>query len=234
MGPRTVYTQNRIHEEWQPEVLRQFKPIFHREEVSLDQAGRRYGPGTSENKIKSLIEAKFGQFLHSQGVIHCDIKPDNFLLDENLDLKVCDFAGSSLYGSKALVCGSTRFWRPTLPKTPCDAQDDIFGLGSTIYMILTGKEPYGELESAEVEARYSAAEFPDTSTLPFDEAMQSCWRGRASIQEVFNSIDTSIREMQKPDGPISETAATSLHDLPGSVRFATLEPNMRRAIPQDW
>jgi serine/threonine protein kinase len=107
-------------------------------------------------------------------VIHCDIKPDNFLLDDNLDLKVCDFAGSSLYGSKALVCGSTRLWRPTSPKTPCDVQDDIFALGSTIYMILAGEEPYGESESAEVEARFSAAEFPDTSTLPFDEAMQSC------------------------------------------------------------
>jgi hypothetical protein len=85
-----------------------------------------------------------------------------------------------------------------------------------LYRILTGEEPSGELESAEVEARFSAAKFPDTSTLPFDEAMQSCWRGRASIQEVCSSIDTSIREMQKPDGPISETTATSLHDLPGA------------------
>jgi serine/threonine protein kinase len=132
-------------------------------------------------------------------VIHCDIKPDNLLLDENLDLKICDFAGSSLQGSKALVSSSTRFWRPALPKTPCDAQDDIFGLGSTIYTILTGHEPFGELESDEVEARFSSADFPDTSGLPFDEAMQSCWRGCASIQKIRSSIETSERQMQKPD-----------------------------------
>jgi serine/threonine protein kinase len=134
-------------------------------------------------------------------VIHCDIKPDNLLLDENLDLKVCDFAGSSLQGSKALVSSSTRFWRSTLPKTPCDAQDDIFGLGSTIYTILTGKEPYGELESDEVEARFSSADFPDTSNLFFGEVMQACWRGHIPIQDICNLIETSMRQMQTPDQP---------------------------------
>lgn len=148
---------------------------------------------------KSLQELSKAQFLHSQGVIHCDIKPDNFLMDEKMDLKICDFAGSSLHGSKALICSSTRFWRPTLPRTPCEAQDDIFGLGSTMYMILTGNEPFGELESDEVEARFSSANFPDTSNIPFDEVMQACWRGRTSIQQICNSIEMNTRQMQKPD-----------------------------------
>jgi serine/threonine protein kinase len=132
-------------------------------------------------------------------VIHCDIKPDNLLLDEKLDLKVCDFAGSSLHGSKALVCSSTRFWRPTPPGTPCDAQDDIFALGSTIYTILTGIEPFGDLKSDDVEARFSSAEFSDTSNLPFDEVMQSCWRGHASIEQVCSSIEESIRKSHESD-----------------------------------
>jgi hypothetical protein len=50
-----------------------------------------------------------------------------------------------------------------LSNIPCDAQDDIFGLGVT--MILTGKEPLAELESAEVEARFLSATFPATSDL---------------------------------------------------------------------
>jgi serine/threonine protein kinase len=128
-------------------------------------------------------------------MVHCDIKPDNLLLDEHLNLKVCDFAGSSLQGSKALVASSTRFWRPTLPKTPCDTQNDIFGLGSTIYMILTGKEPFEELESDEVEARFSSTDFPDTSNLFFGEVIQACWRGHTSIQEVCSSIESSMRQM---------------------------------------
>lgn len=114
-----------------------------------------------------------------------------------MDLKVCDFAGSSLQGSKALVCSSARFWRPTLPGTPCDAQDDIFGLGSTIYTILTGKEPFGELESDEVEARFSAAEFPDTDGLVLGEVIQACWGGRVSIEKVCGLIEMGMQEMSK-------------------------------------
>jgi len=132
-------------------------------------------------------------------VIHCDIKPNNLLLDDNLDLKVCDFAGSSLHGSEALVCGATRFRRPILSQGPCDAQDDVFGLGSTIFTIVTGTEPFEKFESNEVEARFSAAEFPDTEGLLFGEVMQVCWRGSASIGEVCGMIEKSTREMQKLD-----------------------------------
>jgi serine/threonine protein kinase len=134
-------------------------------------------------------------------VVHCDIKPDNFLLDEKLDLKVCGSAGSSLYGSKALVCGSTRFWRPTLPKILRDAKDDIFGLDSTMYMTLTGKEPIAELESTEVEAKFSSATLPDTSNLSFDGVMQSCWRSRASIEQVCTSTEKSIWKLHESDKP---------------------------------
>ncbi|KAH0291500.1 kinase-like protein [Aureobasidium namibiae CBS 147.97] len=139
------------------------------------------------------------EFLHSKGVIHCDIKPDNLLLDDNLDLKVCDFAGSSLQGSKALVGSATRYWRPTPLRAPCDARDDIFGLGSTIYMIVTGTEPFEKLESDEVEARFSAAKFPDTGDLLFGEVMQACWGGHRSIEEVCDLIEKGTREMQKLD-----------------------------------
>ncbi|KAI5236611.1 hypothetical protein E4T42_09399 [Aureobasidium subglaciale] len=139
------------------------------------------------------------QFLHSKSVIHCNIKPDNFLLDEDLHLKISDFAGSSLSGSRALVCGSSRFLRPTMPGTPCEVQDDIFGLGSTIYTIITGTEPFGELESAEVEARFWAAEFPDTSDVLFGDVIRSCWSGRASIEQVCSYIETSVRQMRESE-----------------------------------
>jgi serine/threonine protein kinase len=168
--------------------------------VLLDQADRRCNSGSSRKKRKVLSELSSKQFLHTQGVIHCDIKRDYSLLDENLDLKVCDFAESSFHASKALVCDSTRFWHPTLSNVLYDAQDDIFGLGATMHDI-NRKEPPAELESAEVEARFLSANFPDTSSLSFDEVMYSCWRSRASIQQVCTSMEKSIRKSHESDKP---------------------------------
>jgi serine/threonine protein kinase len=31
------------------------------------------------------------EYLHKRNVIHRDIKPENILLDENFDVKLCDF-----------------------------------------------------------------------------------------------------------------------------------------------
>jgi serine/threonine protein kinase len=36
-------------------------------------------------------------YCHGMGVLHCDLRPDNLLLDGNLSIQICDFGGS--------VCG---------------------------------------------------------------------------------------------------------------------------------
>ncbi|KAI0453086.1 hypothetical protein F5B21DRAFT_480745 [Xylaria acuta] len=77
--------------------------------------------------------------MHSSGVIHCDIVPHNFLLDENLSLKIIDFSGSSLDGSRAVVRPGVRYrapdpdWKPGKPVT---LKEDLFSLGSTVCLIM--------------------------------------------------------------------------------------------------
>ncbi|KAL2754876.1 hypothetical protein ACRALDRAFT_2064281, partial [Sodiomyces alcalophilus JCM 7366] len=81
--------------------------------------------------------------LHNVGVIHQDIAPRNFLLNKDLDLRICDFAGSSIPGN-TVSCNSpgpryqSRAWcRGYIPTHA----DDIFGLGSVLYFIMTSEDP---------------------------------------------------------------------------------------------
>src|SRR5450432_1780361 len=116
----------------------------HNDRISLPQRFRW---------AKETVEGL--QLLHSTNVIHCDLDPKNLLLDADLGLKIADFSGSSLEGSKASACVGTRFLQPEFNwRKPPTIQQDLFSLGSTIYSIMTGHAPFEELQSNEVQQLY--------------------------------------------------------------------------------
>ncbi|KAI9869366.1 MAG: hypothetical protein M1813_000155 [Trichoglossum hirsutum] len=57
------------------------------------------------------------KYVHSKGVTHGDIACHNILLDEHLNAKPTDFAGSSIDGSTFLISCSFRA-QPPWPSTP--------------------------------------------------------------------------------------------------------------------
>jgi serine/threonine protein kinase len=117
------------------------------------------------------------EFIHLKGVIHCDIHPKNFLLDEELDVQLCDFAGS-LFGSlDGGAMESTRFFLPRDWRDPPNAKSDLFAFGSFMYYIMTGREPYQDLPDGEVTTRFELGVFPDTGGLKFGSTIKGCWAG---------------------------------------------------------
>lgn len=114
--------------------------------------------------------------LHSYGIIHSDLKPENLLLDHYSRLKIIDFSGSSFDGIVGSAIESTRFFLPRPLKEPPTVRTDIFALGSTIYEIMTSRQPYEELSDDEVEARYSQQIFPSVQGLPCGQVILGCWR----------------------------------------------------------
>jgi serine/threonine protein kinase len=144
-----------------------------------------------EQRLQWAQEAAEGlQLLHSRGIIHCDTKPRNFLLDANLNLKIADFAGSCFKGSKSYACESSRYYLPRDWRECPTVITDLFALGSTIYQILTGTDPYEELESHDVERLYQERKFPDVLDLPCGEVITKCWLCQfGSAEEVYDSIN---------------------------------------------
>ncbi|KAK4120944.1 hypothetical protein N657DRAFT_578542, partial [Parathielavia appendiculata] len=68
---------------------------------------------------------------------------------------------------------------------PPIVRTDIFAIGSTIYEIVTSRQPYEDLLDDEVEARYSQQIFPSVQGLPCGQMIMDCWRCEIQTAEEF-------------------------------------------------
>ena len=112
--------------------------------------------------------------LHRQNVVHRDIKPANLHQGEDGVLRVLDL-GVALSGREpeamhALHAGTPSYINPEqwgfngaggnrgnagdVPPEAPDAQSDLFSLGVTLYQLLTGKLPYGDVLPYQVGRYY--------------------------------------------------------------------------------
>ena len=113
-------------------------------------------------------------FIHSKGVIHCDIHTNNFLLDEDLNTKLSDFQGT-FQDFDGFAMESARYYLPRDATSPPTITTDLFALGTALYTIMTGIEPFPGLSEVEVEKRYTQQDFPDVDIIACGEMIRKCW-----------------------------------------------------------
>jgi serine/threonine protein kinase len=163
----------------------------------------------------SVEAAEAVALLHSYGIIHADIRPENMVLDKTLGLRIIDLSGSSIDGKPPLSLESTRFYLPRSRKDemPCSVITDLFALGSSIYQIMTRRQPYEDLNDDEVEVRYSRKDFPSIGGIPYGNIIRRCWMCEFdSAQEVLDTLLVAKQQyMEKEELCIS---ISSVDDVP--------------------
>lgn len=108
-----------------------------RKEIAVDEAIRW---------VMETCEAV--EHAHAMGIVHCDLKPANLLLDESGKIRVTDFGlARSLTEDTpwtAEVEGTAPFMAPEQASRswgPIDPRTDVYGLGAVLFTLLTGRPP---------------------------------------------------------------------------------------------
>lgn len=91
------------------------------------------------------------QFLLKYDLVHGDIKPQNIMIskddDENIKFKIIDFGSIIEIFSMDTKAGTPSYLSPErFQNESISESTEIFSIGVTLYLALTGKYPYGEIE----------------------------------------------------------------------------------------
>lgn len=133
---------------------------------SLDRHVGPVGPASAQKAADWMAEiAEALAYVHSKGLIHCDLKPANILLDEGGRVRVADFGQSRIVTDSAGALGTLFYMAPEQavvvkdgePVQP-DVRWDIFALGTTMHAVLTGKTPRADAHAERISKEWSLKE----------------------------------------------------------------------------
>jgi serine/threonine-protein kinase len=123
---------------------------------SLEQLIRRRGAIPAREAIPIFKQALRGvAAAHRAGIIHRDLKPANLMLTKDGVVKVMDFGIAKRPGVTGATKVSTSIGSPLymapeqILGRPVDCRTDVYGLGITLYELVSGYRPFNPRDKAE-------------------------------------------------------------------------------------
>lgn len=193
---------------------------------------RREGRLPWRRAVRLALQAAEGLAeAHRMGLVHRDVKPANFLLDQSGQLKVADFGLVQRIGySKApagIALGTPAYMAPEQGLGhPVGPGADVYSLGVTLYQLLTGSKPFrGDNTSRLLQAHQQQA-LPDPRQLAPDVPV--------ALVELLAAMTAKDAEKRPADGGAVATLLTRLLAEPATVSSAVTtavpRPSRRRTF----
>jgi len=131
---------------------RHYLLLEHVNGQDLQQLVKQNGPQTEAQVIAWALQiADALEFVHSQNppVIHRDVTPDNIVLKNDGTVVLIDFGAANEFIGTATgtLVGKQAYIAPEQLRGKAAPQSDLYGMGGTLYYLLTGREPVPLSES---------------------------------------------------------------------------------------
>jgi eukaryotic-like serine/threonine-protein kinase len=126
---------------------------------------KEHGLYNANDALPLLVQACAGiGYAHRSGLIHCDVKPQNFLVSPDQRLKVTDFGIARALATipaeeqNEIVWGSPQYFSPEQAAggAPSPASD-VYSLGVISYEMLTGRLPFNSSDPLELARMHREA-----------------------------------------------------------------------------
>jgi len=200
---------------------------------------RQRGRYSIEEAIPLMVQACAGVgYAHRAGLVHCDIKPHNFIVTPDKRLKVTDFgiarAMSTIQPDERadVVWGSPQYFSPeqAVGEAPSPSSD-VYSLGVVLYEVLTGALPFNAPSSEELARMHLEANpIPPSEYIPdipstlekivlkvLTKEPSARYRTADQLGRVLLRFGT--QQDAQPAPSLSLTPETSTYQEPDSQRF---------------
>lgn len=166
---------------------------------------------------------------HERGIVHCDVKPGNLLIDTRGRVLVADFGIAMPVESESgdFVHGSPAYLAPErLAGEPADPRADVYGLGGVLAYLISGSRPSPEETSLRLDCP------PEVASL-IAKSRASDPRNRYPDARTFQqALDASTAASADSAGSVAITRHGVDRHVPGgsveSTRHIISPPRRRR------
>lgn len=176
--------------EWMPN-----KSLYHDLHINhhLNQTGK---------SIAAYDIARGMKFLHSNQIVHRDLKSLNILLDKNNRIRICDFGFSRHASEDSLMSqniGTPHWMAPEILSTSTNytSKVDVYAFGVVLWELATSQVPYSGLEASQIIAQVLAndirPEIPSDLNPGMKKLITQCWDRNPDNRPTFHEIVERIQ-----------------------------------------